>query len=588
MGWTNNRIEEALVARRRVRGETIWCQPLLPGLAAQLAAPRAAGAAGGGRGGALPGSPVGGEEGAGWDWEAACFREACRYACRLAERELAAAEARLHAARPDGYAVEGWRARTLVTRFGDVRVRRRLYRAPDGAAHLLLDEHLGWPAGQAATPALAALLVDWATGMPFRTAARRLAEATAGVVSGSTAWRLLQQVAARATAAEAAAHAACARTAALPAPVGERVVPALYLEADGVWVKTQREPAHPTGYELKCASAYEGWEQIGRATPGHPRARYRLREKQVYCHGHARADAAAPEPFWEAVSLALARTYDLSRIPVVVVGGDGANWIDTALEGLPQAVRQRDGFHLARDAARGWGPEAGALLYQAVRTGDQATALEVLALPPPTRATPPVALLPPPVDGPAAAPAAPPAEPAAGSGSGAAPLLAPPEPAAGARRPRRPWSARQVQRARAAVTGQVGTADAAVDWRLQVPPELVPPDARGLGTQEGTNAHLLAKRMKRKGMAWSAPGARHLAKARELVTNGGPAALARWCRRPPAAAAPAARAPGGFAPAGPLPWPQVACPAAHGPRADPTAARLHHLTTGGRARHRLT
>ena len=190
-------------------------------------------------------------------------------------------EAALHARRPGGYVVVGWRERTLVTRVGEVRVRRRLYRAPDGGAHFLLDEHLGWLPGQVATPAFAALVVDWATDLPFRTAARRVGEATAGAVSGSTAWRLLQQVAQRVTAQEAATHATWARTAALPPPVGARVVPVLYLEADGVWVKTQREPAHRTGYELKCASTYEGWRRQAGPTAGHPRPHYRLVAKRV-------------------------------------------------------------------------------------------------------------------------------------------------------------------------------------------------------------------------------------------------------------------------------------------------------------------
>jgi hypothetical protein len=543
------------VARRRVRGAAQWRQPLLPGLAEQLAG--LAAAAGDGVvsvGGGLAAGPGGGE-----GWETACFRAACRYGCRLAEADLAALEARLHAQRPRGYVVEGWRERTVVTRLGDVRVRRRRYRAPDGTAHSLVDEHLGWPPGQAATPAFAALLVDWATGVPFRVAARRLGEATAGAVSGSTAWRLLQQVAARVTAHEAAAHATWAATAALPAPVGRRVVPVLYLEADGVWVKTQREPAHRTGVELKCASMYEGWRWRAGPTPGHPRPHYRLVAKRVYCHGHAQADARAPVPFWEAASLALSRTYDLSRIPVVVVGGDGANWIDTALEGFPQAVRQRDGFHLARDAARGWGPEVGATLYQAVRAGDRATAAPLLALPAP----PPPGRLPPP-------PAAPP--PAPGPTD--------------ARRGSPTWSVDQRRRARATLVGQVATPDAAADWRGRVPPAFVPPDARGLGTMEGTNAHLLAKRMKHKGMAWRAAGARAMAKASELVTN---QALAPWCHHPPAGGAPPApRVPGGFAPAAPLPWPRVSCPAAQGPLSDATAARLHRIDTGGRSRHRLT
>ena len=61
----------------------------------------------------------------------------------------------------------------------------------------------------------------------------------------------------------------------------------------------------------------------------------------MYCHGHGRADAQAPIPFWDGVSLALSRTYDLSQIPVVVIGGDGANWIDTALESFPPTQAHR-------------------------------------------------------------------------------------------------------------------------------------------------------------------------------------------------------------------------------------------------------
>lgn len=100
------------MARRRVRGETVWCQPLLPGLAEQLSAPGgASGASGAGgalRDGPPPGQvamPVAGHVAGEQDWEARCFREACRYGCRLA-----ALEAQLHAQRPGDYVVEGRRS----------------------------------------------------------------------------------------------------------------------------------------------------------------------------------------------------------------------------------------------------------------------------------------------------------------------------------------------------------------------------------------------------------------------------------------------------------------------------------------------
>ncbi len=350
------------MARRRVAGEAAVRQLVPPGFEA-----------------AVP--PVTGGHLAGADWEAACFRAGCAAARALAQRLLAALAAEVDAGRPAGYVAAGWRSRTLVTRMGDVRVRRRLYRAPDGTAHFLLDERLGWTPRVAATPELLAVLVEMAADVPFADTAGWLARATAGVLSGPTVRRRLGRVADRARAAEAAAQAAWTATGRLPGPPGARVVDVLYVEADSVHVKTQRAPEHRTGYELKCASVYEGWEQVGRATPGHPRPHYRLVHKQVYCHGHP-TDAV---PFWEGASAALARTYDLSRLPLVPVGGDGANWIDGAAAVFPHVVRSLDGFHLARDAGRGWGPETGARLYAALRTGDTAAAVALLPGPAPAR-----------------------------------------------------------------------------------------------------------------------------------------------------------------------------------------------------------
>lgn len=551
------------MARRSVAGRDGARQPALPGFEGLVPPGR-------------PERAAAGLAPAGVDWEEHCYAAGCAFARELAGTLLLALEAWLHLTRPAEHRVVGWRARTLVTRMGDLRVRRRLYRDGAGRPRFLLDAHLGWAPRQVATPSLLALLLDWATDVPFADAARRLGAATAGVVSGPTVRRQLRRVAERVRTAERATHQTWTQTGRVPAPAGERVVAPLYVEADGVWVKTQREPAHRTGYEVKCASAYEGWERVGEPTPGHPRPHFGLVAKQVYCHLHARDTL----PFWEGASLALHRTYDLSRLPLVVVGGDGANWIDGAADVFPRVVRQRDGFHLARDAARGWGSETGAALYTAARTGDQATAQTWLALPPPARATPVLAL-----------PA--PARPLALPGPGTTPppppgaATAPPAEADGAASappPRRAhWSRRQVAHARAAVQGQLGTPDAGADWRAQVDPAEIPPNARALGTQEGTNAHLLARRMKHGGMSWTLPGAQALAKARELVTN---RTLAPWCLAPAGAADALPPPPGQHGrltglPAAPLPWPRVACPAAHGPPRDAAVAHLQRVLQGG-------
>lgn len=549
--------------------------------------------------------PVAGVAGvAGPDWEERSYAAGCAFARELAGGLLTALEQWLHGARPAGYTVAGWRTRVLVTRMGDVRVRRRLYHDASGRAHFLLDDHLGWTPRQVATPSLLALLVEWATDVPFADAARRLAAATAGVLSGPTVRRHLHRVATRVQVAEAATHQTWEATGRVPEPAGERVVAPLYVEADGVHVKTQREPAHTGGYELKCASAYEGWERLADPTPGHPRPHYARIAKQVYCHAHPTHSTGATGgsgaiPFWEGASLALHRTYDLSQLSLVVVGGDGATWIDTAADVFPRVVRQRDGFHLARDATRGWGTETGATLYEALRTGDQPTALELLALPSAAAAPVPNALpalppqraLPPPptpgTDTTGVAPVRTVTPPGAVATAAAAPAAAAAREAGEARQARRAhWTRRQVARARRALRGQVGTPDAGADWRTQVAIEEVPPGARALGTQEGTNAHLLARRMKHRGMSWTVRGAQAMGKARELVTNG---TLAPWCfATSPTApagvgtgATPRARRPRVTGmPDAPLPWPQATCPAAHGPPHDAIVAHLQRVLQG--------
>lgn len=110
-----------------------------------------------------------------------------------------------------------------------------------------------------------------------------------------------------------------------------------------MWVSLQRqEKKH---LELKSAIAYEGWEGGDDS--------YRLVGKRLYCHGLVQT------PFWEGASVAFDRHWDLSQVRRVVVGGDGASWIDEGAQLFPEAVRQLDGFHLARGCTRRSGRETG-------------------------------------------------------------------------------------------------------------------------------------------------------------------------------------------------------------------------------------
>jgi len=292
-------------------------------------------------------------------WENQIFQQVCAAGQREASEYLDLLEENLFAQRPAGWVAIGFRERTLVTRFGEVRIQRRLYQDRLGEYHFLLDEYLGLNANQAATSEMQAMCTILCGEISFRKAADFLEQWLTGLLSHSTCWRLLQRTgAAAAEAREEEVEAVFSRGEPI-AQAGKRIVERLYMEADGVYVRLQRQPQKHL--ELCSAIAYEGWERMSGK-----REAYRLHEKQVYCHVGDRVS------FWEGASLAWAHQWDLRQVHEVIIGGDGAAWIRSGVEEFCGASWQLDGFHLARACRQAFGAQAGRELYQALRTGDAA------------------------------------------------------------------------------------------------------------------------------------------------------------------------------------------------------------------------
>lgn len=304
-------------------------------------------------------------------WESRVFQRVCQAGQEEAAAYLKKLDEALKGKRPRGWQVVGFRERTMVTRFGEVSIWRRIYRDRGGGYHFLLDEYLGLKAHQAATPEMQAMCTMLSGEMSFRKAADILAKWLAGLLGASTCWRLLQRTG------EVAAASCVEEVEAVFSrgePIlggGERRIERLYTEADGVYVRLQRQPQ--THLELQSAIAYEGWERLKDT-----REAYRLREKRVYCHVGDRTR------FWEGVSLAWAHKWDLGHVQEVILGGDGASWIRAGVEVFLGASWQMDGFHLARACRQAWGSQAGQERYQTLRTG-QATTAPPGSQPPPQR-----------------------------------------------------------------------------------------------------------------------------------------------------------------------------------------------------------
>ncbi len=388
-------------------------------------------------------------------WEEECYEHGCSSAREEAVGRLRAMDERLFHERPHGWKVERFCQRKILTRFGKITVTRRLYLDEKGEYRFLLDEELNWRRKQEATVSLTEALVDSATYLSFRKVSREAAKYSAGVLSATTIHRILQRVTQDAINREKAEWESCFERGVL-SPSGEKKAPALYVEADGVWIHLQREGREggkQKHYELKSAIAYEGWELLPQKDE-----RYRLVNKRVYCS--AGSASAGGIPFWDGASLLWHRHWDLGYVELIVLGGDDAGWINSGVDELPYCVRQMDGFHLARSCRRGW--KKGKDLYDAIRLGTVRQFLGDF-------------------------------QPRSGKTAGK----------------EREHVLKCLDKG---LDWRKKVKDMALDWEILE-------GARGLGTMESNEDKLFADRMKKRGLSWTILGAHRMGKAIELAFN---------------------------------------------------------------------
>ena len=280
-------------------------------------------------------------------WEAQVLPALGQVVRRIIQDLLETIDDRLAVLRDASWRIEAQRRHQLVTPWGVVTVRRRLYRR--GKDRLfLLDRLLGWKPGRSYTAKVAELAALVASQLPFRPASELL-EALGMPLSHMTVHRLVQQVGGRIAEQQEAEAEALFSHGELP-PSEDRVVERLYVEADGVWIALQREQQRRQ--EVWSSITYEGWQALVPKHPrsAHPPARYRLVGKHVFSDLAGRGTV-----FWQRQVTALQHWYDLRQVQQWVLSGDGAKWIDLGQGYLPHARRQLDRFHLARALRRGLG-----------------------------------------------------------------------------------------------------------------------------------------------------------------------------------------------------------------------------------------
>ncbi|SMB93595.1 Uncharacterised protein family (UPF0236) [Thermanaeromonas toyohensis ToBE] len=227
--------------------------------------------------------------------------------------------------------VVGFRAKTALSTFGEFIYRRRLYRNKEtGETKFFLDEVLGWPSRAKVTPRLKELFLKLGSELSFGRAAEILGYLAPGV-SAMKVWQALQEVG------EALKQEGEEKRAIVfengEVPGGEEVAPELYIEADGVIIRLQREKEKRG--EIKHIVAYEGKEEVRRG-------RFSLKNKLVI------SSLRDGEGAWEESYALIGEKWDLSQTKKIYIGGDGAEWPKQGVEYFPGAEYRLDPYHLSK------------------------------------------------------------------------------------------------------------------------------------------------------------------------------------------------------------------------------------------------
>lgn len=231
------------------------------------------------------------------------------------------------------YRHKGSRQTTIKTVYGEVTYSRVVYEVTeeDGTRHFvyLLDETLELENVGLISTNMAELLVKGITELSYRACAAKVSEMTGQSISAMGVWNVIQALGEK----------ACEEEKALVELHkkghlhGEKEVPVLFEEADGIYISLQgkdRKQCRQDKAEMKVALAYDGWKKTGKD-------RYILPEKVVVA-GFAKA-----KEFHEYREAAIAERYNLDEVSQRILNADGASWIKKVKD--KSTCFQLDPFH---------------------------------------------------------------------------------------------------------------------------------------------------------------------------------------------------------------------------------------------------
>ncbi|NLA83317.1 MAG: ISLre2 family transposase [Clostridiales bacterium] len=238
---------------------------------------------------------------------------------------------------------KGTRKSTIKTLMGEMPLNRVLYKRfkDDGSTEyvFLLDKELGLDTIGLISPNLVEKIVEHSCEMSYREVSQAVSDFTNQSISHQGVWNIIQAIGEKQEEAEKVLIESYKEN----KLSGDREVPILFEEVDGLWLSMQgksREKSSKGKKELKVGVIYEGWEKR------YPSSKeYKTVEKQAF------AGYMEPEEFKILRDAAVAKKYNVDEIVYRVLNGDGAAWIRNGHD-LDMDIFQLDPYHLAKSVIR--------------------------------------------------------------------------------------------------------------------------------------------------------------------------------------------------------------------------------------------
>jgi len=236
----------------------------------------------------------------------------------------------------DKFKLKDIKKRTIDTLFGDVTIERRYYKDSNDKFRFLLDEYLNIPANERQSPALKEIALDLVQELPYRKAADKIDNILETSASHTAIFNWVQREGEKLSKEAETKQLDFFRDGLIPDDKDEdrKEIEHLFVEADGIHIPLQNDEKEKG--ELKLGMSYQGWEKR------HPMSdEYNLTGKKYY------GGVFSSDEFWKETAAEMYEDYAFSNGSISVLCGDGAEWITTGNEYIPQVqVRFLDEYHL--------------------------------------------------------------------------------------------------------------------------------------------------------------------------------------------------------------------------------------------------